>query len=132
VSSENIELVRRALEAFNSGVSALPDFWAEDAEVWPAPGFPEGGPFRGREQIQRFFDGLLEGWQPDTTVVVPREFGEAGDKVLVSYEWRGTGEASGLETSSDWMAVCTVRSDEIVRLEFFNERDAAINAAGLK
>jgi ketosteroid isomerase-like protein len=127
VSSAKIERVQRTFDTFNAGISTLPEFWAEDAEVWPAPEFPGGGPFRGREQIQHFFNGLLEGWEPDTRAV-PREFEEAGDKVLISFEWRATGEASGLETSSEWMAVYTIRRDKIVRLEFFTSRDAALTA----
>jgi ketosteroid isomerase-like protein len=128
--SANVELVRRTFEAFNAGVSTLPEFWSEDAELWPAPGFPEGDRCRGRDQIQRFFDRLLEGLVDATAVL--REFEEAGDKVLVSFQWRATGESSGIETASDWFAVYTVRGDEIVRLEFFVESDAALNAAGLK
>jgi ketosteroid isomerase-like protein len=131
VASENIELVRRGVDAFNGGVSLIDELWADDAELWPAPGFPEGGPFKGRDEIRRFFDGLREGWRPGTAAVL-REFEEAGDNLLVSFEWRAVGEASGVETSSDWMAVYTFRGGRIVRLEFFADRDAAIKAAGLK
>jgi ketosteroid isomerase-like protein len=130
MSSENVDLVRRMIGIFNAGERKLPAFWAEDAEVLPAAGFPEGGPYRGREQIQRFFDGLHEGWTGST--VAMGELREAGDKVLVSFEWRATGESSGLDTSSDWFAVYTFRGDQVVRLEFFEERASAMEAAGLK
>jgi hypothetical protein len=48
VASENVELVRRGIEAFNAGVTLIDDVFAADAELWPAAGFPEGGPFKGR------------------------------------------------------------------------------------
>jgi hypothetical protein len=67
-----------------------PTFWAKDAEVRPAPSFPEGGPFR---------------------------------------EWRAVGGTSKVPTSSEWMAVSTVRGNKIARLEFFDDSDAAITAA---
>jgi ketosteroid isomerase-like protein len=130
VSSENIELVRRANESFNTDDDLYGVLFAEDAEVWPAPGFPEAGPFQGRDQIRGFFDGLREGWKG--TSVVVRELEEVGDKVLASLQWRATGDASGVETSSDWMAVYTVRGGQFVRVQFFSDRDAAIDAAGLK
>jgi hypothetical protein len=50
--------------------------------------------------------------------------------VLVSFEWRAVGETSEVPTSSEWMApLYTIRRDEIVRLEFFDERGAATTAA---
>jgi hypothetical protein len=100
VPSADIELAQRTIETFNAGVRRLPEFWAEDAELRPAPGFPESSPCSGREEIQRFFDRLREGLT-DARIVL-NEIEEAGDKVLVSLEWRATGESSGVETSSDW------------------------------
>jgi hypothetical protein len=107
VPSANVEPVRRALDLFNAGVSTLPEFWAEDAELWPAPGFPEGGVCRGRGEIERFFNRSREGLR-DTTVVLG-ETEVAGDKVFLSFQWRATGESSGAETSSEWFAVYTFR-----------------------
>jgi ketosteroid isomerase-like protein len=130
VPSTNVELVRRAFELFNAGVPTLPEFWAEGAELWPAPGFPEGGVCRGRGEIERFFNRSREGLK-DTTVVLG-ETEDAGDKVFLSFQWRATGESSGAETSSEWFAVFTFRAGKIVRLEFFAELDAAKNAAGLE
>jgi ketosteroid isomerase-like protein len=134
VSSENLELVRRAFADFRTSGNlsdGVEVFWADDGEVWPAVGFPESGPFRGRDQIRRFFDGLQDGWKRDSFAVTLRQLEGYGDKVLVSLEWRGTGVASGIESSSDWMAVYTIRGGRFVRLEFFADRAAAISAAGL-
>jgi ketosteroid isomerase-like protein len=134
MSEENIELVRRAFADFRTsgnlsdGVDVL---WADDGEVWPAPGFPESGPFKGRDQIRRFFDGLQDGWKPDSFAVTLRQLEGFGDKVLVSLEWRGIGAASGIESSSDWSAVYTIRGRRFTRLEFFADHAAAISAAGL-
>lgn len=129
MANENIQLVRRWYEAYGGGRS-VDDFFADDAEVWTARGFPEGGPFRGRDQIRSFHSGLREGWKPGAAALV-RELEEAGDKVFSSFTWRAVGDASGLEISSDWMAVHTVRDGKFVRVEFFTERAPAINAAGL-
>jgi ketosteroid isomerase-like protein len=131
VSGENIALVQRLTEGFNNGEYLLDVVWAPDAEVQPAPTFPEGRPMTGREQIGRWLDGLREGWQPGSAMIL-REVEEADDKVLASVEWRAIGEASGLETSSDWWGVYTIRGGQFVRVEVFADREAAIKAFGPK
>jgi ketosteroid isomerase-like protein len=131
VSGENIAVVQRFTDGFNKGEYLLDVLWAADAEVRPAPTFPEGGPMTGRDQIGRWLDGLREGWQPGSAVIM-RELEEADDKVLASFEWHAIGEASGLETSSDWWAVYTIRGGQFVRIEFFADREAAIIAFGPK
>lgn len=130
MSSEKIEIVRRAVEAVNAGARTLPEFWAEDAELLPAAVFPEANLCRGREQIQRFFDRTREGLVDSTAILGECE--EVGDKLLAPFEWRATGESSGAVTASAWFTVFTFRDLEIVRVEFFVERDAAIKAVGLK
>jgi ketosteroid isomerase-like protein len=129
VSSENIELVRHWFEAWNTGEPVL-DAVAADAELVTAAGVMEGGPFTGRDQIRGFLDGVREGWKPGSDMLVVREIEEAGDRVLASFEWRAIGDASGIEVSSNWTMVSTFRGDQIVRLQFFSDRDAAITAAG--
>jgi hypothetical protein len=55
MSQENVELVRRAVEAYNAGPEAHLAFMAEDIEVRPdASVFPEAKPFRGRDEFGRF------------------------------------------------------------------------------
>jgi ketosteroid isomerase-like protein len=83
---------------------------------------------RGHEQISRFFDGLREGWQPGMAVMV-EEVEKVGEKVLVSFTWRAVGETSGIETSSDWLGVYTFRGGKVLRLEYFSDREAALEAA---
>jgi ketosteroid isomerase-like protein len=125
-------LVRRTFGFFNAGdFDSVADLFALDAEVRPAPGFPEAGPFKGRDQIRHFYAGLREGWKPGASVAL-LDLGEAGDKVLVSFQWRATGEASGIETTSDWSVVATVRDGQIARADYYVDRDAAMDAAGLK
>jgi ketosteroid isomerase-like protein len=131
VSSENIDLVRRTFELFNAGdFDSVADQFAPDGEVRPAPGFPEAGPFKGRDQIRRFYAGLREGWKPGARVIL-RELRETGDEVLVSFQWRGTGETSGIETASDWTAVVTIRDGQIVHADYSVHHDSAIDDAGL-
>jgi hypothetical protein len=59
------------------------------------------------------------------------EVREAGDKVMFSFRWRATGKVSGIETTSEWIAVDTLRDGVVVRMQIFSERDQALEAAGL-
>jgi ketosteroid isomerase-like protein len=131
MSGENVELVHRSVELWNCGdVDALVETFAEDAELEPAPGFVEGGKLKGRDGIRRFFERLHESWKPGDTVALG-ELLEAGDKVMFSFQWRAIGDVSGVETSSEWIAVDTFRDGVAVRMQIFSDRDDALNAAGL-
>ena len=132
MAGENVELVRRLFDAFNAGTDAdsYEEYWTEETEVWPASGFPEGGPFKGPEQGRRFLEGLREGWGPGMQVTIGSIEG-AGDAVVAEFEWRGVGEASGIETSSNWWVVYVIREGKIRSIRYFNDGTEARRAAGL-
>ena len=131
MSSENTELVRRSIDLWNRGdVDALVATFSIDAEMEPAPGFIEGGRMHGRDRIGRFFERLHEGWKPGDTVTLG-ELREVGDRVMFSFRWRATGDLSGIETSSEWIAVDSFRDGLVVRMQIFSDRDEALEAAGL-
>jgi len=52
--------------------------------------------------------------------------------VLTAFEWRATGELSGMDVSSDWFALWTIRDGRIARVRFFYDRAQAFEAAGLR
>ena len=131
MSRENVELVRRSVDLWNSGdVDALVATFSDDAELQPAPGFIEGGTLVGHDGIRHFFERLHEAWKPGDTVTLG-EFREAGDKLMFSFRWRAIGDVSGIETSSEWIAVDTFRDGVIVRMQIFTDRNDALDAAGL-
>jgi ketosteroid isomerase-like protein len=132
VADDNIELVRRALDAYNAGdVDAFVDLFTDDGEVETDPRFPEGGTFSGREAVRRFIAGLHQGWQGGSAVTT-KEMRPAGDSVLATLEWHATGERSGIDVSSDWFGLWTLRDGRIARLRFFYDRAQALEAAGLQ
>jgi ketosteroid isomerase-like protein len=131
MSQENVEVVRRSVDLWNSGdVEALVAAFSDDAELEPAPGFVEGGKLVGRNGLRHFFERLHEAWRPGDTVTLG-EFREAGDKVMFSFRWQAIGDVSGIETSSEWIAVDTFRDGVVVRMQIFSDRDEALEAVGL-
>jgi ketosteroid isomerase-like protein len=130
VSSENLETVRQQFRYWNAGdLDSMMTPYAEDAVLQTDPRFPEGGTFEGRGAIRRFFEGLRQGWS--AVRGIPTDFREGADRVLVAAEWRATGEASGIETGSDWSVLYILQSGCIVSVCFFYDREQALAAAGL-
>ena len=72
-----------------------------------------------------------ESVRPATTTVTLGEFREADDKVMFSFRWRAIGDVSGIETSSEWIAVDTFCAEVIVRMQIFSDSVDALDAVGL-
>ncbi len=131
MSEENVEVVRRAAEAFNRGnldaavADAAPDI--EYVATGALPGLQ--GVFRGVEEYKRFLH-----WVPDEfddPRADPTEIIEAGDQVVVGLTISGRGKQSGVETSWNFWQVWTIREGKSVRGQGFASRDEALEAAGL-
>jgi ketosteroid isomerase-like protein len=66
MSQENVELVRGGFEAWNAGdMNVLRDLFHPDAVLRMPEGWPEPGPYVGREAIMRQFDQMRETWDAD-------------------------------------------------------------------
>ncbi len=127
MSQENVEIVRRAFEAFNSS-----DFEAAARAFHPDIEFVRAGgqaPVRGvaalREWMkpEAFEDQRFE--LLDLTV--------NGNKILVGLRFTSRGAASGLPLETAPFAVYTMDDGLITRLEAFlpHEQIDALKAAGL-
>jgi ketosteroid isomerase-like protein len=64
VSQENVEITRQTLDAFNRGDrGAWLAMFDSDAEMVPAPEWPENEPLRGAEAIWDFYVEVTGTWQ---------------------------------------------------------------------
>jgi ketosteroid isomerase-like protein len=84
MSHENVEVLRAFFEAWNAGdmdaVRALHD---PHVIQRPPEGWPEPGPFVGREAVMRQYEQLRDAWERDT-LEPTSDFIDAGDRVVVS------------------------------------------------
>jgi ketosteroid isomerase-like protein len=132
MSRENVEVMRRAFEAYNRGdVDAAVAYLAPECEYHATgalPGFR--GISRGREGYKRFVSWLRAEF--DDARIDVRELVDAGDHVLASLTLRGRGKRSGAETSWDIWQVWTLQDGKAVRGEGFTNREDALKAAGLE
>jgi ketosteroid isomerase-like protein len=132
VSEENVEVVRRAYEAWNQGddkgwASAV----AAGFEYFPA-GVVAGteSRYQGAEGFARYLRRFWDEFADARTEV--RRLRDLGDLVLAEITFRGRGRQSGVETEMEAYQLWTLREGKIVRGEGFVSREGALEAAGLR
>jgi uncharacterized protein len=130
VSRENVELARRGYDALASGDMEAVLAGLDPAIVIRPPGEVMGEElYYGHAGFLRYAGQWLEAW--DDYRVIPEEFFDAGDQVVVIYRAVGRGKGSGITTERRNAHLWTVRGGKAVRLEIFAEPDDALRAAGL-
>ena len=123
MSQENVEIVRRFL-IIEDVDEALTH--ADPGIVWnPIEELPTEGHGAVRASLAR--------WKAEwhDYKVMPEEYVDRGDRVVVTVLLRGRGRGSGVEIDARFYDVYTVRDGKIVRMDQFTERSQAIQAAGL-
>ncbi len=129
MSRENVEVVRALLEAWNSGdMEAVSENLASDVIARPPEGWPEPGPFVGREAVMRQWERVREAFTSDTLELTTDAI-DLGHRVLARVVWRGVGH--GPESAMKWTNLVTVRSGKVTVIEYFWEHAQALEAAGL-
>src|SRR6266576_2609611 len=97
MSQENVELVKRVLDAFdrNLTVSSYDELFTPDFEWLPRQmGAVEGEGFRGRGGWSRFLEVIRDTW--DEFRVVGEEFRDLGESVLLFDRVEARGKGSGV------------------------------------
>jgi ketosteroid isomerase-like protein len=128
MSQENVEIARKAIEAWNAGnMDGLRDLYDPDA-VYAVPSDWLGGPYVGRDAIMEQFADLREVWRGSSFDRVDAL--DAGDRVVVQVAFHG--DTRGLPLTTDMAWVYTLREGLIIRLEIFGSKDEALEAVGLR
>ena len=130
MSRENVEVMQAAFAAWNAGdMEAVGALLAHDVVLRLPEGWPEPGPYVGREDALRQFKQNRDVFEADALEPIS-DFVGVGDRVLVRMIWRGTGQ--GPESILEWTNVCTVRKGRIVTIEYFWDHAEALEAVGLR
>jgi ketosteroid isomerase-like protein len=130
VSSANLELSRRGLEAFNQrdveGVLATLD---PDVELIPLRAVLEGRRYSGHEGFRTYLADVDEDW--DEFTVEPDEFRELdGERVLTLGRIHARGRGSGVEVDYPAAWISEIRAGKVVRLQFYSDEAHALAATG--
>jgi ketosteroid isomerase-like protein len=130
MSQENVEIVRRQLEAWNRrDLTTWLATFRSDAEIdWSRARAPFKGVYRGHGELEAFWDefwSTFEEVQLETYGVT-----EVGSEVVVPNTAHLRGR-QGIEVVARSTFVFTVEHGLITRLRLFQERAEALEAAGL-
>jgi ketosteroid isomerase-like protein len=130
MSQENVEVVERGIDAWNSGnVDALRELYDANVIVRSVEGWPEPGPYVGRDAVIRQWKKQREAFNADAIEVIG-DYVAIGDRVAVRVIWRGAG--SGPEANIELTALFTVRNGMVFATEFFWNHSDALKAVGLE
>jgi ketosteroid isomerase-like protein len=129
MSAENVEIVRRA---FAYEVYGLGDRAEAEAifDPYVVLNPTEEGPSYGLDAIRDNFEHWKAAWEElDVTI---EELIDAGDRVFLTAHHRGRGRGSGVEVDTRLYSVYTLSNGKVLRADEYAERDAALEAAGLR
>jgi ketosteroid isomerase-like protein len=132
MSQENVELFRRAAEAWGRGdLDGLLTLYDPDAEMdfVRFEGWVERPVFRGREAIRAFLEQWREafvGYRFDVERCI-----DVGERVLALCSQSGAGAGSTGLAVMRLAQIATFKDGLVVRLENYSDRTQALEAVGL-
>jgi len=131
MSGQALKVVKRALEAFDSGdmgrilVLTHPDFEAEvSSEVSAEP-----DTYRGHDGIRRYFDSFDEAM--DDIHFEGERFWETDDSVVVALRLTARGRRTAIAVEQHSAGVWTVRDGKILRIRAYASITRALRSVGL-
>jgi ketosteroid isomerase-like protein len=130
MSQENVDKAEDFIAAYNRrDFDAAVRFF--DPEIdWVLPALQRADSCRGPDEVKRFWEGLDETF--DELRLDPQECVDGGDRVAMRLRYHTRGKGSGVEIEGElYHQVTTFRDGQIVRIEYFTDWPAALEAAGL-
>jgi ketosteroid isomerase-like protein len=131
MSQENMDIVLESLHQFEvEDFEGLTRVWHPDGWVTGPEGWPEPGPFEGRDALMSQFRRLAADMGQhrfrDVEVVAQR-----GGWVVVGFIWEVQGAGSGAAVASKLAAAYRVQGGKLIESHFRWTADEALEAAGL-
>jgi ketosteroid isomerase-like protein len=133
MSQENVERVRKAVEAMNRGdVEAALDWAHPDIEWQTLDAFPDAGTYRGPEGVRAFFQTWLDTFRGfrlhlEKCVAVDEH------RVIARLRVSGEGAGSGVEVESPpFFQLIEFRDGLLIRARMFQTESEAHEAAGFQ
>jgi len=134
VSQENVEIVKRGTEFLERrdwvGIAATGLIDPNVELHGSVGGLEEGRVLRGLGEIGQAFDAEdRDVWEEHR--IEPREFIDAGDRVVVLHREYQRGKGSGVEIVIDTASILDLRDGRIVRMQGYVNPAEALEAVGL-
>jgi ketosteroid isomerase-like protein len=132
MSQENIEILRRGLEAFNSeDLGRILAFIHPEFEGEVPPEFSaEPDTYSGREGIRRYFDSFRDAM--DEIRFHPERFWDAGDRVVVTARLSARGKQTEIAVEQRFAQVWSIRDGMAIGVETYATVEEALETVGLR
>ena len=131
MSQENVDVVRRFIDAFNArDVEVLIRLSAEDCEWVPFRAQLEGIVYRGHEGVRQFLSDMTEDWE--TFGIDPLEFRDRDERVAVIGRVKARSAGSNMEIESIAGFVHELEQGRIRRITSHSDVEAALDAVGVR
>ena len=130
MSQENVELVRKGFEHFVATGEPAWDTLHEHVEVRDHD-IMDGREYRGHADVRRWlFEDWASAWSDFSTE--PEELIDVDDERVIGVSRvKATGRSSGAELDRQDAIVYVVRDGQIVRVDYYNSKQQALEAVGL-
>jgi uncharacterized protein len=135
LSRENVDIVRQVMDAEGrsdeAAIFALYDNDIEwDVSHFGGPVAGQVGTLRGHDGVRSWFRTWYEGFE-DVRYEL-EELIDAGEHVVLVISQHARGRASGVEVSTRMFGAWTMRDAKVVRVAWFQDREEALEAVGLR
>ena len=128
MSRENVELIEATMEHLRATGEPQWSSNHEDIEIHDHD-IPDAGEYRGNAGYARWLEDWADAWSEFS--LEPDEFIDAGDRVVVVFRLKATGRGSGVTVERRDGLVATLGDGLVVRLDYYNSREQALEAVGL-
>ena len=131
MSRENVEIVRRAFEAWNGGdPEAAIELLDPEVEWHLPPNFPDAQAWQGRDAVVQGLAGVVGAW--DEFRAELQELIDAGDRVVALVRFHGRAAITGLDLGgvSVDAQIWTLRDGRAVDIQMYNGSDDALREVG--
>ena len=133
MSQENVETLRRGIDAINRGeidaLAAVDEIADPDVELRSVGRLPDVNRVRGREAVKSWFTEILGTFE---FRIEPEEFFDAGDAVVVVARHLARGRASGAETKNRFALVFGFQNGKVTYFDTYPSKAEALEAVGLR
>ena len=132
MSQENVEIVRRAFEAWQAGdIDRFLAVLHDDVTTRRFAPFPDTGTWHGPDGMRAVIADWVDAF--DEFTITEAKFLDAGDQVVARLAQEGRIKGSGgAPVPGTYWLVFGVRDEKLVTLDIYAEKAQALEAAGLR
>jgi ketosteroid isomerase-like protein len=131
VSRENVECLRRVIEAYNAReVEAFIAYFDASIELHSAFSAVGGAVYHGHDGLRTFFQDFEDAWGGEVRAQ-PEAYFDLGEQALALYVLHGRGRHSGAEVAMPNAFVARWRDGLIVYLKAYAHREDALRDLGV-